>query len=133
MRLPIVIATLAILPVLVFADNPPKPDAPAKPVTAAEASKMIGKKVTIEMEVNSVGKSGSVAFLNSEADYKNKDNFTVFLPKETIQKLKEAKIDDLSAHFKGKTIQVTGTVILYHEKPEIKVDDPVQLSIVERK
>ena len=28
---------------------------------------------------------------------------------------------------------VTGTVILYKEKPEIKIDDPEQIKIVEKK
>ena len=47
---------------------------------------------------------------------------------------KEAKVDDVPAHYKGKTIRVTGTVKLYREKPEIIVNDPeAQIKFVEKK
>ncbi len=127
MRTGLAVLTILLLPALVLADEPPKT------VTVAEAAKMVNEKVTVEMVVQSVGKSDEVAFLNSEADYKSAGNFTVFLSKGAVEKFKTAKVDDLSARFKGKTIQVTGTVILYRERPEIKVENPEQIKIVEKK
>jgi DNA/RNA endonuclease YhcR with UshA esterase domain len=105
-------------------------DASAKPITPAEAAKKVGEKVTMEMEVKSLGGRGPY-FLNSEADYKDAKNFTVFIPTDAVEKFKKANIDDPSSHFKGKTVRVTGTVSLYREKPQIKVEDPEQIKIVE--
>jgi micrococcal nuclease len=104
-----------------------------KPVTPADAAKMVDKKATVEMEVKSVGKSGGVFFLNSEEDYKSDKNFTIFISRDGAKKFKEAKVDDPTAQYKGKTVRVTGTVVLYKEKPEIVVDDPKQIEAVENK
>jgi DNA/RNA endonuclease YhcR with UshA esterase domain len=113
-------------PVLVTADGPDKP------ITPAEAAKKVNEKVTVQFQVKSVGGTTN-GYLNSETDYKDAKNFTVFLPKETIEKFKEMKIDDPRAHFKDKTIQVSGTIMLYKEKPQIKVEAPDQIKIVEKK
>jgi DNA/RNA endonuclease YhcR with UshA esterase domain len=107
-------------------------DGPNKPITPAEAAKKVNEKVTVEFQVKSVG-GNTNGYLNSETDYKDAKNFTVFLPKETIDKYKEMKINDPRAHFKDKTIQVSGTVTLYQEKPQIKVEAPDQIKIVEKK
>jgi DNA/RNA endonuclease YhcR with UshA esterase domain len=104
-----------------------------KPITPADAAKMVDKKVTVEMEVKSVGKAEGVYFLNSEEDFKSEKNFTIFINQEGTKKFKEAKVEDMMAHFKGKTVRVTGTVQLYKEKPEIVVEDPKQIEVVEKK
>jgi DNA/RNA endonuclease YhcR with UshA esterase domain len=101
-------------------------------LSPAEATKKVNEKVTVEMEVKSVGNKDNW-FLNSESDYKSDKNFTVFIPKEVVEKFKKNKIEDPEAQFKGKTIQVTGTVILYEKKPEIKVAEPDQIKIVTKK
>jgi DNA/RNA endonuclease YhcR with UshA esterase domain len=110
-------------------------DKDTKPLSPAEAAKHVNEKCTVEMEVKSVGmsKTGGVAFLNSEEDLKDEKNFTAFVGKEAVEKYKQAKVEDLTAHFKGKTIRVTGTVKLYRERPEIVVDDPEQIQVVEKK
>jgi DNA/RNA endonuclease YhcR with UshA esterase domain len=107
-------------------------DAVSKPVTPAEAAKLIDKKVTVEMAVKSTGKSRGVFFLNSEEDYRSESNFTAFINATGAKRFHEAKIDDPAAHFKGKTVRVTGTVTLYRDKPEIVVEDPKQVEIVEK-
>ena len=111
----------------VLADDAPKPIGPA------EAAKKVNKEVTLLMEVKSVGKSGQVYFLNSEADFKDAKNFTVFIDKDALANFKEAKIDDPVAHFKGKTIQVKGKVVLYRERLEIKVSGPDAIQIIEKR
>jgi DNA/RNA endonuclease YhcR with UshA esterase domain len=126
MRLNISVLVLLLIPAFV------RSDAPVKTVSPAEAAKKVNEKVVVEMEVKSTGGEG-VAFLNSEMDYKDAKNFTIFLPKETVEKFKAAKVDNIGAHFKGKTIRVTGTVILYRDRPEIKVDDPDQIKIIDKK
>jgi hypothetical protein len=99
-------------------------DAVLKPVTPAEAAKLIDKKVTVEMAVKSTGKGRGVFFLNSEEDHRSAGNFTAFINEAGAEKFREAKVDDPAAHFKGKTVRVTGTVKLYRDKPEIVVEDP---------
>jgi DNA/RNA endonuclease YhcR with UshA esterase domain len=58
---------------------------------------------------------------------------TVMLDKEAVEKFKKAKVEDPAAHFKGKTVRVTGTVKLYRERPEIVVNDPGQIKVVLKK
>src|SRR5262245_43759127 len=106
-------------------------DTSAKPITVAEAAKKVNEKVTVEMEVKSTGGKG-ICFLNSEADFKDANNFTVFIPKATMEKFEKAKIEEPQKHFEGKTVLVTGTVTLYQKKPQIKVEDPDQIKVVEK-
>jgi DNA/RNA endonuclease YhcR with UshA esterase domain len=107
-------------------------DPPAKPITPAEAAKKVNEKVTVEMEVKSTG-GKEVNFLNSESDFKDAKNFTIFIPEAALETFKKAKIDDPKTYYKGKTVRVTGTVTLYREKPQIKVEDAVQIEVVEKK
>jgi DNA/RNA endonuclease YhcR with UshA esterase domain len=108
-------------------------DKDAKAISPAEAAKKVNEKCIVQMEVKSVGKVRDVLFLNSKEDYKDKDNFSIFINKEGMENLKEAKIDDPVAHFKGKVIRVTGTVKLFRERPEIVVEKADQIKVVEKK
>ena len=112
---------------LAVADDPPKPVGPM------EAAKKVNEEVTLQMEVKSAALREGVCFLNSEEDFKDAKNFTVFIDKEALAKFKEAKIEDPAAHFKGKTIQVKGKVSLFRDRPEIKVSGPDAIKIVEKK
>ncbi len=121
------VALLIVAPVLGFEEKD------AKPITVADAAKMVDKKVTVELEIKSIGKGNGVYFINSEEDFKSEKNFTIFVNADGVKKLKEAKIEDPATHFKGKTVRVSGTVKMYKEKPEIVVEDPNQIEIVEKK
>lgn len=107
----------------------------AKPLTPEEAAKHVNEKCTVALEVKSTGatRDKSMIFLNSAAKFRDAKNFTVVIDRKAIAKFQQAKIEDPAAHFKGKTIRVTGTVTLFREHPEIKVDDPKQISVVEKK
>ena len=125
MRLVSVMMLLAVPLVLAAGEQP------LKPVTPAAAAKQVGKKVTVEMEVKSVGKGKGVFFLNSETDYKDKQNFTLFIDKEAAKKFEEAKVDPTT--YSGKTVRIHGEVKLFRDRPEIIVTDPKQLQIVDTK
>jgi DNA/RNA endonuclease YhcR with UshA esterase domain len=129
MRTVAVLFVLGLTPALVAAD-----DKDVKPLSPAEAAKNVDKKCTVEMEVKSAGKSGNRrVFLNSEANYRDGKNFTVLLNRDVLAKFKKVKVEDPAEHFKGKTIRVTGTVKLYNNRPEIAVDEPSQITVVEKK
>lgn len=96
-----------------------------------QAAKMVNKDVLIEFVVGSTGKSkaGDKVFLNSEADFKSEKNFTVMLTKPALDEMKKDKIDDPAGYFKGKKVQVYGTVKLFKDKPEIAVEKAGQVTI----
>jgi len=104
----------------------------ARPLTPADAAKKIGQKCTVEMEVQSAGQSrdGKVVFLNSAKDFRADDNFTIMIGMRAVSHLKENKVEDPAAHFKGKTVRVSGTVSEFRKKPQIIVNDPKQIEIV---
>ena len=103
-----------------------------KPLTPAEAAKKLEMKVTVEMEVKSTGGNNN-NYLNTHSDYKDAANFTIFIPKAALTKFAAAKIEKPIDYYKGKTIQVTGTVVLFEQKPQIRVEDPAQIKVVEKK
>jgi DNA/RNA endonuclease YhcR with UshA esterase domain len=107
-------------------------DAP-KPITTAEAAKKVNEQVTLQMDVKSAALRGTTCFLNSEDDYRDEKNFTIFIDADALAKFKEGKIEDPAAHFKGKTVKVTGKVTLYRDRPQIKVSGPDAIKIVEKK
>src|SRR5262245_5521260 len=103
------------------------------PIGPAEAAKKVNEDVTLRMEVKSAALREGVCFLNSEEDFKDAKNFTVFIDQEALAKFKEAKIEDPAVEFKGKTVQVKGKVTLYRDRPEIKVSGPDAIKIVAKK
>ncbi len=101
---------------------------PSEPISPSEAAKKVGEKVTVEMEVKSVGRGKSgVFFLNSERNYKTDGNFTLFIGKAGAAKFRKAGIADPVAHFKDKKVRATGTVKHYKERPEIQIEEPTLL------
>jgi hypothetical protein len=64
-------------------------------------------------------KAGNI-FLNFGARYPNQV-FTAFIPKDSADKFPHAKELD------GKTVSITGKIVLYKGKPEIVLDDPSML------
>ncbi len=104
-----------------------------KPIGPEEAAKKVDQEVTLRMEVKSATLRKDTCFLNSEENYQDAKNFTLFIDKDALAKFKEAKITDPAAHFKGKTVEVKGKVVLYRKRPEIKLTGPDAIKIVEKK
>jgi DNA/RNA endonuclease YhcR with UshA esterase domain len=105
-------------------------------LTPAEAAKKVNEKVTLEMTVNATGapRSGATrVFLNSAANFRDPDNFTVVLDmRKVAEALKAAGVADPQSYYRGKTVRVTGTVTLYNDRPQIEVTDAGQISVVEK-
>lgn len=124
MRLHSVMACLLLVPAFVFAEDPqPKPIAPA------EAAKKLNEKVTVRMLVKSTG-GRSNTYLNSEADFNLESNFTIFIDKDAKEKYKKAGIENPTEYYKNKTIEVTGTVVLFEKKPRIAAAEPTQIKVI---
>lgn len=101
------------------------------PLTPAEAAKKVNEKVVVELDVKSSG-GRSNQYLNSEKEFTDPKNFTIFIAKDHLEKFKKAGIENPSLHFKGKVIQVTGKVVLEQQKPWIKVDEPDQIKVISK-
>lgn len=99
----------------------------------ADAAKKVNEQVTLEMEVKSATLRGTNCFLNSEKDFRDPKNLTLFIDKDALAMFKDAKIDDPAAHFEGKTVLVEGKVVLYRNRPEIKLSGPDDIKIVVKK
>ena len=126
MRLAAALLIVAVPALLLAQESAPKP------LTPAEAAKKVDMKVTVEMEVKSTGGNNN-NYLNTHADYKDAANFTIFIPKAALAKFAAAKIEKPTEYYKGKTIQVTGTVTLFEKKPNIRVEDPAQIKVAMKK
>lgn len=101
----------------------------SQPITAAEALKKIDQKVTVQMEVKSTG-GNTARYLNSEADFKSEKNFAIFIPNVALPNFEKAGAGDPGKYYFGKTIQVTGTVSLAQNRPQIRVQEPDQIKVI---
>ena len=105
-----------------------RPKLPGGVLTPAEAAKRVGEKVTVQFLVASVGGQTNM-YLNSDKDYRGKDNFAVVLsPKVRTGKWEKAT----AATFVGKTVRATGTVRLNKDAPQLEVADEKDIEIVEK-
>lgn len=112
-------------PMAVAPDQPKLPEGVLSP---AEAAKKVGEKVTVQFTVASTGGQTNL-YLNSDKDFKSKDNFAVVLtPQAKSGKWEKATGDT----FKGKTIRATGTVKLFKDAPQLDITDPKSLELIEQ-
>jgi len=126
------IVPLALLLLLPIQFAPAQAPASAPLVSPQQAVRFIDKKVTLQMEVKSTGGTLN-CYLNSAASFQDSANFAVFIPEDALEKFKQARIEKPKDFYKGKMVQVVGTVSLFKDRPQIRVDDPTQIKIVERR
>jgi hypothetical protein len=105
------------------------------PIAPEVALTKVDQRVTVRMEVKSTG-GNTARYLNSQADYRSDKNFAIFIPQAALAKFQKAQIEDPAQHYKGKTIEVTGIISLGGSKtvsnrPQIRVDDPAQVKIID--
>jgi len=101
-------------------------------ITPDEAAAHVGDECVVTMRVESSRHMADAGrcYLNSHKDFRDEHNLTVVIFKRGLERFAEEKIDDPAEHFRGKTIRVTGTIELYKEKPQIKVDRVDQVELV---
>jgi eukaryotic-like serine/threonine-protein kinase len=108
-------------------EPPPVLSPDAISVETARAS--IGKTLTVEMTVRSVGPKEPLEwmYLNSAADWKDADNFTVTIKYPTAERLKEM---GLFGEIVGRRIRVAGKITRYRESPQLLVERTEQLRVL---
>ena len=102
------------------------------PLSAPEARTRINEQITVDLVVKAAKNCQrcSLMFLDSEQDHHDLKDFAVAVTDTGKARFREAKIDDPAGHFKGRTIRVTGKVILKDSQPQIEVDEPTQIEPV---
>jgi len=100
-----------------------------RPLTSVEALSKVDQKVTVSMEVKSTG-GNTARYLNSEADFRAEKNFAVFIPNIALDAFKKSGVEDPGKYYYGKTIVVNGTVALGQGRPQIRVENPNQIKVV---
>lgn len=102
-------------------------------ISPAEAlKKKVGDEIVVQFEVAAgrVVSGGKRILLNSEQDFRSKDNFTVVVNEKAMAgKFDKATFDT----FKGKTIRATGKLSEFQNALQIQIDDATKLEIVEAK
>jgi DNA/RNA endonuclease YhcR with UshA esterase domain len=103
------------------------------PLSPLEAANRVNEQVTVEMLVKAAKNCGlcSQIFLDSEENHHDPKNMAVAVTESGKIGFKRMRIDDPAGHFKGKVIRVTGVVTLKENQPQIDVDDPRQIEVVE--
>ena len=104
---------------------PAAPALPAGVISWMDAPRFAGRRVTVEGRIVAARNTGKVCFLNFHKDYAKHLTAIVFAsafsgfpqPPETL--------------FKGKRVQVTGTVARKDGRTEIVVEGPEQIRVVE--
>jgi DNA/RNA endonuclease YhcR with UshA esterase domain len=91
-----------------------------------DAAVYAGQTATVAGQVVDTYNSGKVVFLNFDADFRNTFKVAIF---PDAWPLFPAAPED---YYKDKTVQVTGEIKMYQNAPEIVVDHPDQIKIVEQ-
>ncbi|MBX3437828.1 MAG: hypothetical protein KF861_10080 [Planctomycetaceae bacterium] len=115
------------------ADDQRSPQAP--PLTPVEAIARIGEpEIRVQMVVKAskerLEKRG-IIFLDSKEDFVDAENLGIAVSAKVAQAFKQQGIDDLAAHLKGRTIEVTGCVMRFEERPYLPVLSPEQIKILD--
>ena len=113
--------------VMALADDP-------KVIKPEEAAANVDREVIVEYTVKSsrIMDDKNIGFLNSEEDNKNEKNFTAFITPKGMKAYKDDRqIANPGAEYIDKKIRVKGKIVLHKSKPEIKVDSPEQIEVVE--
>lgn len=98
-----------------------------------EVKDKVGQAVVVEFIVQaSHEEPGQRCFLNSEADYNDPQDVSIFITTTGIEKFAaKGKVKHPGDYFLHKKIRVTGTVKLFKNKPQIDVGAPERINLVE--
>ncbi len=104
---------------------PPLPPRPAGVIDFREASKLVGKRVTVEGRIVATRNTGKVCFLNFHADYRR------YLTAVILGSVLKRFPGDPAKTYKGKLVRVTGEVAEKDGRLEIVIEEAGQIQVVE--
>lgn len=111
------------------------PTAPAelKTITDADAADHIGEECEVEIVVRAARAlvDKDICFLNSRKDRNSAANFTAVIFKRGLERFKEEGVENPALHFLDRRIRVRGVVTEHKDRPQIVVEDPAQIEIVD--
>ena len=116
-------SVVLLLPENTSAASPASP--PAK-ISAAEASKYYNETMVVMGKVVQISIRPNIVFLNFNQPYPNSPLVAVIFPDNL------GKFGDLK-RFKDQSVEVSGTITEYHDKPEIVLESPDQIKVVSEK
>jgi len=90
-----------------------------------DASKHYGEYCTVEGRIVDSYNSGKACFLNFDADYRK--SFTAVIFGSCFDKFPSAP----EQHYLSRTVRVTGVVRKYSGRPEIILESPEQIEVIE--
>lgn len=102
-------------------------------IDAAHAAEHLGEECIVEMVVRAARALADkdICFLNSRRDRRAEDNFTAVIFKDGLQRFREAGIENPALRFLDCRIRVRGVVGKHQDRPQIVVEDPAQIEVVQ--
>src|SRR5262249_2503513 len=98
-----------------------------------EAAGAVGHTVTVEMTIASVGENRAAKwlYLNSGSGPQDPGNFALAIPQGTPGRRKSRGLDCPDADLVGRRVRGTGPVSEWRDKPQIIIERPEQLQLLE--
>ncbi len=108
-------------------ETPPTPaDTQPQIVSWDDAATYDGQNVTVAGQVVDTYNSGKVVFLNFDEDFRNTFKVAIFADAWSLFPAPPEN------YYRGKMVHVTGQIKMYQNAPEIIVDHPEQIKVVEQ-
>ena len=133
MRCALLLCGLLLLPAAVLVAAGEAETEPAK-IKPEEAADHVGEKVVVTMEVRTAKNAArhKKVFLDSRDDFRDEENLGIAISEKGAEDLKASqKIADPAAHYRGKTIRVTGKVVERDGRLYVDVDEAKKIELVE--
>jgi endonuclease YncB( thermonuclease family) len=97
----------------------------ARPVPWREAETRVGRLVTVEGTIVAAHRSEKACFLNFDRDWRRR--LTVVILEPDLERFPPHP----ELHYRGKRVRVTGLVSSHRGRPEIVLEDPHRIAIVD--
>ncbi len=111
-------------PVIAGEQTPIKPDEAIPVVSWEQADLVVGRVAKVRGFILGAGSSGSFVFLNF--DQKKPGKFTALIPTANLSQFE----GDPQKAYQFKFVEVRGLVTTYQDRPQIKVTEPSQITVL---
>ena len=130
----LVLASSALGPAVLAADEPGAVATVPTVIAPEDAREHVGDEVTVEVVVKGGRKLADkeICFLNSQQDHRASDTFTAVIFRTGLARYAADGIDDPAETFRDKRVRVTGVVEERSGQAQIVVASPAQLEVVDQ-